>query len=155
MKNIHNESLVEGMLYSMQSGRIAARKRLEKIVASTMVHNWCMDKGPQPRRTRFRVSLTKLVIESLNQIQGVKVSLHSDDPNNEYKSKSRQKLSKTRPFKVTRVDQKMKIQASSNRELVQGAIGMEQHLGVAINSLVKFLVSINSIVDIDFVRNDE
>lgn len=32
---------------------------------------------------------------------------------------------------------------------------MEQHLGVAINSLVELVVSINSLVDINFMRNDK
>jgi hypothetical protein len=32
---------------------------------------------------------------------------------------------------------------------------MEQNFGVAINSLVELVVSINSLVNVDFVRNDE
>jgi hypothetical protein len=32
---------------------------------------------------------------------------------------------------------------------------VEQHLCVSINSLVKLVVSINSLVDVDFVRNDK
>jgi hypothetical protein len=40
-------------------------------------------------------------------------------------------------------------------ELVQRSVGMEQNFGVAINSLVELVVSINSLVNVDFVRNDE
>ena len=32
---------------------------------------------------------------------------------------------------------------------------MQQHLGVAIDSLVKLLISIDSLVNVDFVRNNE
>jgi hypothetical protein len=32
---------------------------------------------------------------------------------------------------------------------------VEQHLGVAIDSLVELVVSINSLVNVDFVRNDK
>lgn len=49
----------------------------------------------------------------------------------------------------------MKSTASLDGELVKGAIGMKQHLCVAINSLVELVVSIDSFVDVDFMRNDE
>lgn len=40
-------------------------------------------------------------------------------------------------------------------KLVQRSVGVEQDLGVTINSLVELVVSIDSLVNVNFVRNDE
>lgn len=42
-----------------------------------------------------------------------------------------------------------------DRELVQRSIGVKQDFGVAIDSLVELVVSIDCLVNVDFVRDDE